>query len=239
LQGTERTVYRAGWVIDLHTHTLLSDGCLAPAELARRAQVLGAEALVMADHVDQSNVEAVVGALTRAASELGPVLGYTLVAGAEVTHVPPALVADVVERARAAGAGLVLVHGETLVEPVAPGTNRAAIEAGADVVTHPGPVAAADARLAAERGVALEVSARRGHCLTNGHVVVTAREAGATVVFGSDAHVPEDLCDRPMIERILAGAGLGPDEIARALDAAERLAEHGRERMGKRGGLGK
>jgi histidinol phosphatase-like PHP family hydrolase len=39
----------------------------------------------------------------------------------------------------------------------------------------------------------LEISGRAGHCLANGHVVQMARRVGAAVIFGSDAHAPEDL----------------------------------------------
>jgi len=53
-------------MIDLHTHTLFSDGVLLPAELARRAQVLGYQALAMTDHVDSSNLEFVLPRLVAA-----------------------------------------------------------------------------------------------------------------------------------------------------------------------------
>jgi putative hydrolase len=226
-------------VIDLHTHTLLSDGSLLPAELARRAQVLGARLVVFADHVDGSNVEPVVTGLAAVARELTGELGYKVVGGAEVTHVPPGLIGRVVERARGFGAGVVVVHGETIVEPVAPGTNRAAIEAGADVLAHPGFITADDARLAADRGVALEISAKRGHCLTNGYVAGRAREAGAGMVFGSDTHAPGDICPRAKIEDFLRGAGLTAEEVAAALDLAHSIGLRGFERMCARGGAKK
>ena len=43
--------------IDLHTHSIFSDGELLPSELARRADVLGHKALAITDHVDASNIE--------------------------------------------------------------------------------------------------------------------------------------------------------------------------------------
>ena len=48
------------------------------------------------------------------------------------------LIAPLSCRARALGAQIVLVHGETIVEPVPPGTNHQAIEAGVDILAHPG-----------------------------------------------------------------------------------------------------
>ena len=42
--------------IDLHMHSLFSDGELLPSEIARRAYVLGHEAIAITDHVDYSNI---------------------------------------------------------------------------------------------------------------------------------------------------------------------------------------
>ena len=117
-------------------------------------------------------------------------------------------------RAREAGAELVLVHGETIVEPVAEGTNRAAIEAGCDVLAHPGLIEPELVSLAAERGVMLEISGRKGHSLTNGHVARLALERGAALSFGSDGHAPGDYPTRPQAERIARGAGLNEEQVA-------------------------
>ena len=51
---------------DLHTHSIYSDGELIPAELVRRAQVLGHEVIAITDHVDMSNVEWVVTNVVKA-----------------------------------------------------------------------------------------------------------------------------------------------------------------------------
>jgi histidinol phosphatase-like PHP family hydrolase len=128
-----------------------------------------------------------------------------------------------IEAARRAGAFLVLVHGETLVEPVLPGTNRAGIEGGADIISHPGLISEEDARLAAKKGVCLEISGRKGHSYTNGHVAQIARKTGAALVFGSDAHAPDDIVDRGMAERLCMGAGLGKDEVMQLFIKAEQL----------------
>jgi histidinol phosphatase-like PHP family hydrolase len=200
-------------MIDLHTHSFLSDGELLPEELARRAESVGCRVIVIADHVGFSNVEQVVPAVVSAAKKLTEAGAVVVVPGAELTHCPPGQFAELAERARALGARWLLGHGETLVEPVAPGTNRAAIEAGVDVLAHPGLISEADAREAARRGVALELTARKGHCLTNGYVATIARRVAAETVFGSDAHAPEDLCSREFAERVLLGAGLTPEEV--------------------------
>jgi putative hydrolase len=146
-----------------------------------------------------------------------------VVAGAEITHAPPALIAELVAEARGLGAELVLVHGETIVEPVTPGTNHAAIEAGCDILTHPGLIAEDDVALAAARGVALEITARKGHSLTNGHVAALAAKHGATLVVNTDAHAPSDLIDREAAMKVLLGAGVHPGGVDRVLAASEDI----------------
>ncbi|MFQ5587144.1 MAG: histidinol phosphate phosphatase domain-containing protein, partial [Thermodesulfobacteriota bacterium] len=132
-------------MIDLHTHTFLSDGVLVPAELVRRAQVAGYEAIAITDHADASNVAHVVTHLVRAANALNGRVPLRVIPGVEITHVPPSQIRVVVREARGLGAKLILVHGETIVEPVAPGTNRAAIRAGVDILAHPGLISPSDA----------------------------------------------------------------------------------------------
>jgi histidinol phosphatase-like PHP family hydrolase len=210
-------------VIDLHTHTLFSDGELLPAELIRRAEAMGHRAIAMTDHVDMSNLDLVVPRLRRAADELNGRHRVRVLAGAELTHVPPELIAPLMRRARELGAQIVVVHGETIVELVQPGTNLAGIEAGADVLAHPGLLSEDEARLAAERGVALELSARKGHCLGNGRVAALARRFGAQLVVNTDSHAPSDLIARAQAERVAQGAGLDAAETAALFSGAERL----------------
>jgi len=101
------------------------------------------------------------------------------------------------------------VHGESIVERVPAGTNRAALDSGEiDVLAHPGLLEEADARLARDHDVFLEISARRGHSLTNGLVVARARAAGAALVVDSDAHAPEQLVPPERARAIALGAGV-------------------------------
>jgi histidinol phosphatase-like PHP family hydrolase len=197
---------------DLHTHTFLSDGDLSPAELFARAEHAGIAALAVTDHVDWATVETTVPALIAACQAEcsgGRVLALP---GAELTHVRPAQIGKLAERCRQLGAKVILVHGQTIVEPVPAGTNRAAIEAGVDVLAHPGLITEEEARLAAKAGVRLELSARQGHSLTNGHVARLALAVGAELTFGSDTHAPDDLRGPEAALAILRGAGL--DEAA-------------------------
>jgi len=115
------------------------------------------------------------------------------------------------------GAGLVVVHGETISEPVRPGTNRAAVECPAvDILAHPGFITLEEARLAAENDIYLEITSREGHCLTNGHLANIARQTGARLVVNTDAHTPQDMIDQEMARRVAAGAGLNEIEVEAA-----------------------
>jgi putative hydrolase len=202
-------------VIDLHTHTFLSDGVLGPAELVRRAENAGYRVIGIADHADSSNLDDLVSALVRFARETQPFLKIRIIPGVELTHIPPGQIGGLVKRARQLGARLVVVHGETVCEPVQLGTNRAAIEAGVDILAHPGLISEEEARMAAVAGVHLEISARTSHGLGNGRVVSCAREAGASLVIDSDAHAPGDILTPAWREKVAFGAGLTPEELER------------------------
>ena len=212
-------------MIDLHTHTFFSDGELIPSELVRRARVKGYRALAITDHVDASNVEILVPQLVQACQRLNEHQKVVVVPGVEVTHVPPSDLEAVVASARAAGAQMVVVHGETMVEPVAPGTNKRALQLDIDVLAHPGLITREEAALAAKRGIALELSARRGHSLSNGHVVRMAQETGAKLVLNTDAHSPDDLLTIAEARKVAFGAGLRPREVEQIYLNARRLVE--------------
>jgi histidinol phosphatase-like PHP family hydrolase len=204
--------------IDLHTHSFLSDGALLPSEMLRRVEQLGFAALAITDHADQSNLEELIAQLTRLAKQGAAAFSVAFLPGVELTHVPPSQIAPLARRARRLGARLVVVHGETPVEPVAPGTNRAAIECPeVDILAHPGFITKEEAVLAAANGTYLEVTARGGHNWTNGHVVQIARLAGARLVVNTDAHVPADMIDQARAQTVALGAGMNEEEAHTAL----------------------
>ncbi len=208
-------------MFDFHCHSVFSDGELIPAEIWRRVRVLNYEAIAITDHADHSNFEFILDNLLkikRAFQGLTP----RLLAGIEITHVPPELIPDLITKAREKGADLVVVHGETIVEPVSEGTNRAAILGGADILAHPGLITEEEVKLAAEKGIFLEISGRKGHSFTNGHVVRLAKKYGAPLVINSDAHSPSDLLSKDLALKIALGAGLTKDEVENLWKLAQK-----------------
>jgi histidinol phosphatase-like PHP family hydrolase len=213
---------------DLHTHTLHSDGELLPIELIRRAAVLGYTTLGLTDHVDASNISQVIGA-AYAVKEGAGEYGVDLICGVEITHVPPAHIPDLARRARSEGAELVIVHGETTAEPVAPGTNMTACTCpDVNVLAHPGFITFEEAEAARAHKVTLEITSRNGHNRTNGHVLRVAREAGCKIVIGSDAHAPADLMTAEIRDAVARGAGMTEEEwnAIRSVNVREWLEIH-------------
>lgn len=210
-------------IYDFHTHTFLSDGVLSPMELIRRAYVRGYGAIGITDHVGLADQERVVPVLVEECARAMSHWDIVAIPGVEITHMPPRLIPEAAERARSLGARLVVVHGQTIVEPVEEGTNGAAAAARhVNVLAHPGLVSVGDARTAAGTGVYLEVSGRRGHSLANGHVVRTGRAAGARFLVDSDAHAPDDLLTEDLVLQIARGAGLEGEDLYAATEANPR-----------------
>ncbi len=196
-------------IADFHTHSFFSDGVLLPSELIRRALVAGYAAIAVTDHAGPGNLEEVLDALRRECELARAHWPIIALPGVELTHVPPASIAGLARRARAAGAAIIVVHGETVTEPVEPGTNAAAIDCEeVDILAHPGIIDPADAARAAARGCHVELSARKGHAYANGHVARVALDAGARLLVNSDGHAPEDLLTPRLQEIVLRGAGV-------------------------------
>lgn len=200
-------------MIDLHTHSIFSDGGLIPAELAQRACAAGYKVLAITDHVDHSNIDFILPRMIRVCAKINQTGEIKVFPGVEITHVAPAQIADLAEEARTLGARIVIVHGETTEEPVPSGTNLAALKSSIDILAHPGLLTEEEAKLAADRGIYLEITTRRGHSFANGHVAQMARKFKAGLVLNNDAHVPADFVGSERAKRIARGAGLTDDEV--------------------------
>jgi histidinol phosphatase-like PHP family hydrolase len=206
----------AAWVvemIDLHTHSIFSDGELIPAESAQRAFAAGYKIIAITDHVDFSNIDLIIPRIIRVSDRITCRGNIKVIPGVELTHVDPKDIESLTIEARNLGARIVIVHGETITEPVPEGTNMAAIQAGVDILAHPGLIGDREVALAAEKGVYLEITTRRGHAFTNGHVVQMARKHNARLVLNNDAHAPSDFVGHKMAVYVAKGAGLTEKEI--------------------------
>jgi histidinol phosphatase-like PHP family hydrolase len=138
--------------------------------------------------------------------------------GVEVTHVPPKAIPQVVKAARRAGAEIVVVHGETLAEPVIPGTNAAALSLPeVDILAHPGFLTVEEADAAKAHDIFIEITARKGHALANGHVARVLEKVGGKPILNSDTHDPGDLITQEKAEDIARGAGFSEDYIRAAI----------------------
>lgn len=212
-------------MIDLHTHSIFSDGELIPYELIRRAVSKGYSAIAITDHVDSSNIDFIIPRVVKALERIRPYVPIEVIPGAEITHAPPPMIPDLIREARSLGALIVIVHGETLVEPVEEGTNRAAIEAGADLLAHPGLIKTEDILLAKDRGVMLEITSRKGHSLSNGYVAKEATKFGVSLSINTDSHSPEDLITKEMARDILIGAGIDGSRLEQVFENSKRFVE--------------
>ncbi|MCX8172123.1 MAG: histidinol phosphate phosphatase domain-containing protein [Archaeoglobaceae archaeon] len=205
-------------MFDLHTHSIFSDGELLPSEIARRMSFVGNKGFAITEHADFSNISFVLSNLLRLKK-----FDYEVefLIGVEITHVPPKLIGRAVELAWKEGAEIVVVHGETIVEPVANGTNANALDEEINILAHPGLISEKEVEKAKENGIYLEISTRRGHSLTNGHIARMAEEFSCELVINTDTHSPQDIIDESMVRKILRGAGIG--RIEDVLKNNERL----------------
>lgn len=196
-------------VYDFHTHTSFSDGVLSPMELIRRAVVHGYKAIALTDHASLGELSRIIHETAEICALAHSYWNILAIPGIELTHVPPPAIAETAQRAKELGAYLVVVHGETIVEPVEKGTNLAALHSPhVNILAHPGLLSLEEAQLAADNNVFLEISSRSGHCLTNGLTASLARQVGARLILNSDSHCEHDLLTPSLASAIARGAGL-------------------------------
>ena len=194
---------------DFHSHTFHSDGVLSPLELLRRAQIRGYCALGITDHVGVGSLRRLIKEISEDCRLARLYWDILAIPGVELTHLPPAAIDEAAHRAKDLGAWLVVVHGETTVEPVEEGTNRAAVKSHyVDILAHPGLITAETAATAAENGVFIEITTRHGHCLSNAHVAKVAGKAGALMLLDTDSHSEDDLLTEELAKDTFLQAGI-------------------------------
>ncbi len=198
---------------NLHCHSLLSDGVLLPSEVAMRYLFLGYRTIAITDHADYSNIDLVIPAILEFTHHWPKDSRIKVLPGIELTHLPLEQFKPLAKYARSKGVKIIIGHGETLMEPVIKGTNRAALEADIDILAHPGLISEEETRLAKKKGVFLEITSRKGHSNTNLHVVGEALKIGARLILNTDSHSPEDIIKPQDLFKIASGVGLNKKEI--------------------------
>lgn len=210
-------------MIDFHIHSIFSDGELIPAEIISRAEAIGYKALAITDHADQSNIDLIVPRIVKVFSEIQPYTSIVLLPGVEITHVPPDTIPDMAKEARRLGAKIIVVHGETIAEPVKNDTNKMALQSDIDILAHPGLITEEEVQEAQKKGIYLEITARKGHSLTNGHVANLSLKYSAKLVINTDSHSPGDFISKDFAVKILKGAGLSENDIMKVFENMEEL----------------
>jgi len=198
---------------NLHCHSLLSDGVLLPSEVAVRYLSLGYQGIAITDHADYSNIDLIINAILGFTKHWPKDSKIKVFPGIELTHLPLEQFKPLAKHAREKGIKVIIGHGETLAEPVIKGTNLAALEADIDILAHPGMISEEEARLAAKKGIFLEITSRAGHGDTNLYVAEQALKTGARLILNTDSHSPEDIIKPERLFKIAFGAALNQKEI--------------------------
>jgi putative hydrolase len=204
---------------DFHSHTFLSDGLLSPMELIRRASVQGYSAIGVTDHTGLGSMPRILKELIVDCALARAHWDIFACPGVELTHLPPASIDGIAKKAKDLGAWLVVVHGESPIEPVEGGTNLAAVKSRyVDILAHPGHITTEVAELAAAKGVFIETTSRRGHLITNAHVAKVAGHAKALMLLNSDAHEEDDLLSDSAADEVLQQAGISSRKFRQVLE---------------------
>jgi histidinol phosphatase-like PHP family hydrolase len=161
----------------------------------------------------------VISSLVRASEFISKYYSdFQLIPGIELTHVPPKSIPSLAREVKRYGAKIVVVHGESPVEPVQEGTDEAACSCSdVDLIAHPGYISRDAVEKARENGIFLELTSRGGHCLGNGHVARLARRIGAHLVVDSDAHDIGDLLTPKVAMGVAHSSGLTKVEAERVV----------------------
>ena len=205
-------------MLDFHVH--IGEHFLL-SEAMRYGRLAGYRGLGLLVRADSSTLPLLLPWLLQTTKHYALYADLEAFPGVELTHIPAALISETVGEARSLGAGLVVVHGETPADTVERGTNLAAIEAGVDILAHPGCISDADAERAAETGTLLELTTAPGHCLANAHVAAQAVKYGCGLVLNGNVHRKEDFASRELRQAALLGACLSQEGLA-LLEAGTR-----------------
>jgi len=208
---------------NLHCHSLLSDGALLPSEVATRYLAAGYKTIAITDHADYSNIDLIIKSMLDFTRNWPKNFPIKVLPGIELTHLPPKQFKPLAKYARSKGIKIIVAHGETVVEPVIRGTNRAALESDIDILAHPGLITDQDVKLAKKRGIFLEITSRSGHRDTNRHLAQIALKIGAKLILSTDSHEPEDIIKPIHLNGFAYKAGLDIKQVDKIYLGVEKF----------------
>lgn len=202
-------------MIDFHIHP---QAFFSPSEAAHCGRQAGNRSVALLARCHKENLETELLPLVRAVRQLTLYNSIDAIAGVELVHVPSGLLPETVAKARELGAQIVVGHGESVLPHgavVPKGANLSAIEAGVDLLAHPGLLTEEEALCAVQKGCALELSLAPWHSMYNGHVAKVALKHGCMLVAGSNAREACDMIWRETAHSLLMGAGMDEQAMQR------------------------
>ncbi len=211
-------------MIDLHTHSLFSDGELLPSELVRRAEEIGYEAVAITDHADSSNLDWIVPRLVRVCEDLNRRWKIRAVPGIELTHLPPDMIAPLAAEARSLGRE---DCGRSRRNSGGAGRSRNKRQGHRSRRGHSG-APGFDFRRRDGPGPGKK-SFSGDHRPAGAIAWRTAmlpawlQRFGASLVLNTDGHAPGDLITRGQALKVALGAGLEADDFERMLQNSREI----------------
>ncbi|MFW9924285.1 MAG: histidinol phosphate phosphatase domain-containing protein [Candidatus Thorarchaeota archaeon] len=202
---------------DFHTHSFFSDGDLLPMELLRRAHVFGHQVYAITDHASASNLD-IIPKLKKDCELATKHWGIIALPGVELTHVPADAIEEIAKKARDQGAIIIVLHGETISEPVEPGTNlKGANSKAIDILAHPGMLSDQEAKLCKKNNVLVEITSNSNHSKTNGITARVGLENHADFIQNTDTHSSSNMITYDGAKKVLIAAGLDEKEANRTM----------------------
>lgn len=173
----------------------------------------GYKVIAITDHADYSNIETVIKGILEFTRHWPKNAKIKVLPGIELTHIPPEQFKPLAKYARKKGMKIIVGHGESPVEPVIKGSNRAALKADIDILAHPGLISDADIKVAKKKGIFLEITSRRGHRKTNAYVAKRALKLGADLILSTDSHAPKDIITPLALKNFGKKAGISENNL--------------------------
>src|SRR5947209_20016367 len=101
-------------LIDLHSHSTLSDGDHSPDEMVAAAERNGYDVYALTDHASPHDYRDMAAAVRAEIDRVRPHTSVQLFAGVELTELDPDQIARAAQEVRRHGAEVVVVNGEYL-----------------------------------------------------------------------------------------------------------------------------